>query len=153
MSTRLEMIMLAKEVAKNSRCKKRRFGAILAVEDTFGNFKPISEGYNHPPESEGNCEECYRDGSKEGVDYSKCPAIHAEVDAILNLSLLESIRSYEYIIMFLYGFDPVSGNLVDSYKPCRLCASIMKKAEVFEMWGLTKDGRLKKWNMKDVYNQ
>jgi len=67
---------IAKIVAKRSPCLSRQVGAIIV-----GDNKIISTGYNGPPSGYPHCRKCNRKVS--GQDLDSCPAIHAEVNALL----------------------------------------------------------------------
>lgn len=98
---------IALDVAKRSKCLSRNIGAVIARGDTI-----ISTGYNGPPRGTMHCdrrhlydqglrnefieahvnvpdnhiENCprYLIGASSGERLDLCPAVHAEVNAILN---------------------------------------------------------------------
>lgn len=65
---------------EKATCTKRAVGAVVVLDGEI-----ISSGYNGPPEQfKEYCNPCPRLESKSGMDMDICPAIHAEMRAILN---------------------------------------------------------------------
>jgi len=71
---------IAKVVASRSPCLKAQVGAVLIDPDTKA---ILATGYNGPVRGAPHCEECARSDSASGWDYDQCPAIHAELNAII----------------------------------------------------------------------
>lgn len=68
---------------ERATCTKRKVGAVLLQK--FPLFYRLTEGWNGPPdEFKEYCEPCPRAESPSGVDMDLCPAIHAEIRAVLN---------------------------------------------------------------------
>lgn len=77
-------IEIAKVVASRSTCTRRKFGAVIVKNDTI-----LSTGYNGSARGTTNCGstiECLKDIHNEPSykSYDFCPALHAEMNAILN---------------------------------------------------------------------
>lgn len=77
-------LRIADAVASESKCSRRKFGAVLVKDDEI-----ISTGYNGSIRGSYNCGEeikCLKDLFKEEpyTSYVNCPAIHAEVNACLS---------------------------------------------------------------------
>ena len=105
---------LAETVSQNSHCKSRRIGAVL-VRDNY----VVATGYNGPPRDHPHCEECYRKvGNIANLD--NCPAVHAEVNAILNAAK-EGISTRG---TSLY---------LNCEIPCKWCAGIIINAQIKEI--------------------
>lgn len=91
-------LRIAKEVGTNSKCLSRKIGALLVQDNRI-----VATGYNGPPEGIPHCdegeaffkvyneetnkqiEECPRRaaGLESGRGLDKCPAVHAERNALL----------------------------------------------------------------------
>jgi len=67
--------------ASNSPCLSRKVGVVIVKDKRI-----ISSGYNSPPTDIPHCEECRRFGLPSGESLHLCPAVHAEVNAIINAS-------------------------------------------------------------------
>ena len=78
-------IKIARTVAERSSCSRRKFGAIIVKDDAI-----LSTGYNGSARKTRNCGTdrmpCLKDIHKEAPNksYIYFPAIHAEVNAIIN---------------------------------------------------------------------
>jgi dCMP deaminase len=96
-------INIAREVATRSTCVDRRmFGALLVRNDTI-----ISAGYNGPVRGAINCGidiPCFKNqiGQEHNHSYEACPAVHAEMNAIINAarSGFSTLGSTLYIACF-----------------------------------------------------
>lgn len=86
----------ASVVAARSKCSTRQVGAVLVSADNGY----LVVGYNGPPagmQAEGKCENwCPRSSGQKKSDYTDCPAVHAEMNALLRAdrSLLEGGTAY-----------------------------------------------------------
>ena len=81
---------VAEAFAYRSTCIKRKYGAVIVKDDVV-----ISTGYNGSPRGYDNCcdiGECPRIklGMHQGEGYGLCRAIHAEQNALLNCSSMDS---------------------------------------------------------------
>lgn len=75
-------IMIAEAVATRATCPRRSVGAIITSADG----KILASGYNGPPNGISHCTAvpCGGESGAPG-DFSKCIAVHAEQNAILQL--------------------------------------------------------------------
>lgn len=74
-------IEVAQMVSKRSSCLSRNVGAIIVKDKNI-----LSAGYNGPATGVEHCSVCQRRQSpdyKSGMDYESCPAVHAEINAIV----------------------------------------------------------------------
>lgn len=94
------------ETAAKSPCKKRKVGAVLAVEDIYGHFEVVATGYNHNPTGEA-CE------CEQGI--TKDEVIHAEVACLNNIKFLPFNPNYKLYV---------------THKPCNGCLAAIKEAGV-----------------------
>ena len=90
-------LSIASAVSLRSTCLRRHYGAVIVKDDRI-----ISTGYNGSPRRELNCCDvgtCNRDVNKceKGSGYLLCPAVHAEMNAIINASKNDLIDSTLYI--------------------------------------------------------
>ena len=111
----LYFMSFAKYLSKNARCFSRKIGAVLVKDDEI-----ISYGWNGQPDNLSMCENScprkeYKFKSGEGTIL--CPAIHAEVCAVIN-AIKEG--------------NPTKG--ADLYcfcgVPCNSCAAILIQAGI-----------------------
>ena len=103
----------AEVFAYRSTCLKRKYGAAIVKDDVI-----ISTGYNGSPRGMTNCNElgiCPRIKMQchSGEGYSKCKAVHAEMNALLNC---------------LVGLNP--DTTIYSAKPCPICARMIIQAGI-----------------------
>lgn len=105
---------VAKTVAKRSRCVRAQMGAVIVSSDQH----IIATGYNGPaaswPES-GSCDLwCDRAKGSTGLgsEYSGCPAIHAEANALMYVDRSRSLGGTIYIVS----------------PPCEQCAKLISNS-------------------------
>lgn len=114
---------IAKAVCKRSTCMRRHYGAVIVK-----NGEIISTGYNGSPRGEDNCCDtgvCGREGNAHNDgDYRKCPAVHAEMNALLSAARKDTIGS----TLYLYGED-ADGATIDA-SPCPICDALIHNAGV-----------------------
>ena len=71
-------LQIADAVSIKSKCLKKHYGAIIVKNNEI-----ISTGFNGPARGEDHCVKCTKVGSdKDMIEYSSCPAIHAEMNCI-----------------------------------------------------------------------
>lgn len=111
---------ISKSVSERSPCLRRRFGAIVVVDDSI-----VSTGYNGPARGVVNCEEvgCIKDilNLQPYKDYDLCPAVHAEENAIINAA-----RNGVKVLggdVYIYG-EKYNGDPSPSY-PCNRCKRVL----------------------------
>ena len=119
-------LQIADAVSIKSKCLKKQYGAIIVKNNEL-----ISTGFNGPARGEAHCTKCTKVGSdKDVVEYSSCPAIHAEQNAIISASRQEMLGS----VLYLSGRD-VSGSIDEiglpiAARPCEICLRLIKNAGI-----------------------
>lgn len=119
-------LQIADAVSLKSKCLKKHYGAIIVKNNEI-----ISTGFNGPARGEAHCTKCTKVGSdKDVVEYSSCPAIHAEQNAIISASRQEMLGS----VLYLFGRD-VSGSIDEiglpiAARPCEICLRLIKNAGI-----------------------
>ena len=89
---------IAKTVAERSTCLRRRYGCIIVKNDEI-----IATGYNGSARGEINCcdihnGKCPRSDEPHNTgDYSNCPAVHAEQNAMLSAARKDMIGATMYL--------------------------------------------------------
>ena len=107
---------LALRLAMQGNCLKRNYGCVIRTKD-----RVIGFGRTHASEP---CEKCKRRFALKGHNYDKCPAIHAEQQALLNN------RVPKGAVAFLACFDPKKMVEIKNPKPCPTCMKLLKEAGV-----------------------
>ena len=130
------ILKICSVIAENSKCARRKFGAILCTKDGV----QISGGYNGSVRGALNCGEdiqCLKNIKNEPSyqSYVYCPAVHAEVNAIINAARL-GISTVD-TIMFL-------NSNVDGHcdRPCANCRRTIINAGVSEIYFVDKDNKI-----------
>ena len=119
-------LQIADAVSVKSKCLKKHYGAIIVKNNEI-----ISTGFNGPARGEDHCAKCTKVGSdKDIVEYSSCPAIHAEMNCIISASRQEMLGS----TLYLSGRD-VSGAIDEiglpiAARPCEICLRLIKNAGI-----------------------
>ncbi|RLI99793.1 MAG: cytidine deaminase [Candidatus Aenigmatarchaeota archaeon] len=143
---------IAKAVAKRSPCLRRRFGAVIVVNDSI-----VSTGYNGPARGVINCEEvgCAKDILKlpSYAAYDVCPAVHAEENAVINAA-----RNGAKVLngrLYIYG-ETKDGKPTPSH-PCDRCKRVLINAGITQVITESEDGRIvvydvEKWKDYDTDN-
>lgn len=108
---------IAKTVAERSTCLRRRYGCIIVKNDEI-----IATGYNGSARGERNCcddilgvsPKCPRVNEPHNSgDYSNCPAVHAEQNAMLSAARKDMIGA----TMYLDGEEWVNEYIKDGVIP------------------------------------
>ena len=128
----------AEVFAYRSTCIKRKYGAVIVKDDVV-----ISTGYNGAPRGFENCcdlGKCLRieRDMHQGEGYGICRAIHAEANALLNCSRLQTLGADLYLV----GINP-EDNSIHKAKPCPLCARSIIQAGIQNVYMRVGDGE---WN-------
>lgn len=136
---------IAAAVSKRSTCLRRHYGCVI-----INNDEVIATGYNGSARGEDNCcddhrNECPRkDMPHNSGDYSDCPAVHAEQNAMLSASRKEMLGS----TMYLYGEEgkgnPIYFESIKNPEPCPICMRMIKNAGIERI--ITKEGII--WEKK-----
>ena len=114
---------IAKSVSLRSTCIRKHYGAVIVK-----NGEIISTGYNNPPRGEPHCFTCTKcKNGKDASTYIDCPAVHAEMNAIISASRNEMLGAD----LYLAGFD-VRGEIPAecSAWPCEICLRLIKNAGI-----------------------
>lgn len=135
---------IAKTVGQRSTCLRRKFGAVIVVDDTI-----VSTGYNGPARGVANCEDvgCAKNlaniPSYKGYDV--CPAVHAEENAVINAA-----RSGTKVlggILYIVGQSP-DGKPVPSH-PCDRCKRVLINAGIKKVITEDENGNIVVYNVND----
>jgi dCMP deaminase len=79
---------IALTVAKKSTCLKKHYGAVIVNNDEI-----VATGFNGPARNEPHCEICTKkQGNGDMDEYCSCPAIHAEMNAIISAARKEMVE-------------------------------------------------------------
>lgn len=117
---------IAESVRNRSTCSRRRFGAIIVLNDEI-----IATGYNGAPRGRQNCLDrgmCMRDemGIPRGERYELCRSVHAEANAIISASRRDMLGS----TLYLSGCDAKTGKLLVDTIPCSMCRRFIINAGI-----------------------
>ena len=123
---------IAFAVSRRSTCLKRHYGCIIVKNDQI-----IATGYNGSARGEINCcdkGECPRiNKPSNSGNYSDCPAVHAEQNAMLSCSRIDMIGS----VIYLDGEEKV--NLpasiykwikIENVTPCPICERMIRNSGI-----------------------
>jgi dCMP deaminase len=113
---------ICKAVSMNSKCLSRQIGALIVRDNSI-----ISTGYNGPPRKIIHCSQkgntiCPRRllGFDSGQGLDRCPAAHAETNAIANAARL--------------GVSCIGATLyLNCVLPCKNCAASIINAGIIEV--------------------
>ena len=85
-------LQMAKLVAQRSTCRRRQVGCVLVDSDNH----VVATGYNGVPSGFTHCldQPCEGANAPSGVDLDKCLAVHAEVNAFLQLTSEDKLTAY-----------------------------------------------------------
>lgn len=128
---------IALAVSERSTCLKRHYGAVIVNNDEI-----VATGYNGAARNEENCcdihSKCPRHNTKHNSgDYSNCPAVHAEQNALLSASRDKTIGA----TLYLYGYDitinndSLSKTRMTICEPCPICERMLKNAGIARIVG------------------
>jgi dCMP deaminase len=114
---------IAKSVALRSTCIRKHYGAVIVK-----NGEIVSTGYNNPPRGEPHCFTCTKcKHGKDASTYIDCPAVHAEMNAIISASRNEMLGAD----LYLAGFDmqKMEPEECEAW-PCEICLRLIKNAGI-----------------------
>ena len=114
---------IAKSVSLRSTCIRKHYGAVIV-----NNGEIISTGYNNPPRGEPHCFTCTKcKNGKDASTYIDCPAVHAEMNAIISASRKEMLGG----TLYLAGYDITGEEPVECEAwPCEICLRLIKNAGI-----------------------
>lgn len=122
---------IAKAVSRRSTCLRRQYGAVLVNNDEI-----IGTGYNGSPRGKTNCcdiGKCQRGGrAHNDGDYRSCPAVHAEMNALLSVARHDAKGA----VLYLYGGED---GLSINAEPCPVCKRLLMNAGI-SAWVTSKEG-------------
>lgn len=120
---------IALAVSKRSTCNRRHYGCVIVKDDVI-----IATGYNGSPRGEVNCCDygyCTRAEMPRYQGYEKCPAVHAEQNALLSVDRVHSQGATLYL-----ACETVREGTFGSWEedtnpvPCSLCWRMIKNAGI-----------------------
>lgn len=115
-------IGIALAVARKSTCLKKQYGAVIVKDDEV-----IATGYNDVCRKEPHCITCTKPSSDGDMrEYTACPAVHAEMNAIISASRKEMLGAD----LYLAGYDVVTGEENIEAFPCEICLRLIKNAGI-----------------------
>ena len=113
---------IALAVAKKSTCLKKQYGAIIVKNDQV-----LATGYNGPVRGEPHCTKCTKVSSnKDMLEYSSCPACHAEMNCIISVSRDEMLGA----TLYSAGYITSTGEENLNVEPCEICLRLIKNAGI-----------------------
>ena len=114
---------IAKSVSMRSTCIRKHYGAVIVNKGEI-----VSTGYNNPPRGEPHCYTCTKcKHGKDASTYIDCPAVHAEMNAIISASRNEMLDAD----LYLAGYD-ITGDEPGECEawPCEICLRLIKNAGI-----------------------
>ena len=116
---------IALAVAKKSTCLKKQYGAVIVNGDEI-----VATGFNGPARKEPHCVTCTKkQGNGDFDEYCSCPAIHAEMNAIISASRKEMLDADIY----LAGYEVNTGKEYINAQPCEICLRLIKNAGIYRV--------------------
>lgn len=113
---------IALTVSKKSTCLKKHYGAVIVNGDEI-----VATGFNGSPRAETHCKTCTKKQGKGDFDeYCSCPAVHAEMNAIISASRKEMLGAD----LYLAGYDVRTGEEHINAWPCEICLRLIKNAGI-----------------------
>lgn len=118
---------IALAVAKKATCLKKQYGTVVVNGDEI-----IATGFNGPPRNEPHCFTCTKKcGNGDADEYSSCPAVHAEQNAIISASRKEMLGADLYLAGWEATADPeCTRQEVMNARPCEICLRLIKNAGI-----------------------
>lgn len=120
---------IALAVSKRSTCLRRHYGCVIVKDDVI-----VATGYNGSPRGCDNCcdiGKCQREDSVRYEGYDKCPAVHAEQNALLSVDRAHSQGATLYLACEEYHESTPHWWVVDNNPmPCNLCQRMIQNAGI-----------------------
>ena len=125
---------IAMAVSKRSTCLRRRYGAVIVT----ANDEIVATGYNGAARREPNCcdvfEECPRKAmAHNSGDYSDCPAVHAEQNALLSAARGELNGATLYLNGEEFGDSTITP--MKECLPCPICGRMIRNSGILRVVG------------------
>ena len=134
---------IALAVSKRSTCLRRHYGCVIVKDDVI-----VATGYNGSPRGEVNCCDCgvcRRADAARYEGYDKCPAVHAEQNALLAVDRAHSQGATLYLACE-QSIPEVEIWIEDENpKPCSLCANMIKNAGIVRVVNKSGEVAQRKW--------
>ena len=119
---------IALAVSKRSTCLKRRYGCVIVKNDEI-----IATGYNGSPRGEENCCDkgiCPRmDIPHNSGNYSDCPSVHAEQNALIQCSQ-ENLKDATMYISGEEELDYFKMREIKDASPCPICSRMIANSGI-----------------------
>ena len=116
---------IALAVSKKSTCLKKQYGAVIVNDDEV-----VATGYNDTCRKEAHCTVCTKvDCNKDITEYETCPAVHAEMNALISASRKEMLNAD----LYLAGYDVLTGKENANAQPCEICLRLIKNAGIYRV--------------------
>ena len=136
-------------IAEMSRCKRRRFGAIITTPEGV----KVSDGYNGSIRGALNCGEdvpCGKDLMREASfsSYHHCAAVHAEINAIINTSRNGVGVSLKGCMIFL---NTTEDSTIPCSRPCQWCRRAIVQAGITDVYYLDENEEIKHDKVYPLY--
>lgn len=118
---------IALAVANKATCLKKQYGAVIVNGDEI-----IATGFNGPPRKEPHCITCTKKhGNGDADEYTACPAVHAEQNAIISASRKEMLGAD----LYLAGWEATNEHDCTKQEhknamPCEICLRLIKNAGI-----------------------
>lgn len=135
---------IAETVAERSTCLKRRYGSVIVKNNSI-----VSMGYNGSPRGMLSCidtKKCNRESSQRGTDYSYCPAVHSEVNAILQAGRERTLGADLYLVGYELTENPTK--YVKNSSSCTNCRRIIINAGIERVFIRINEMNYKEVNVK-----
>lgn len=120
---------IALAVSKRSTCLRRHYGCVIVKDDVI-----VATGYNGSPRGCDNCcdiGKCQREDSVRYEGYDKCPAVHAEQNALLSVDRAHSQGATLYLACEeYYELTPHWWVVDNNPMPCNLCQRMIQNAGI-----------------------
>lgn len=118
---------IALAVSKRSTCLRRHYGCVIVKDDVI-----VATGYNGSPRGCANCcdtGKCHREDAERYSGYDKCPAVHAEQNALLAVDRMHSQGATLYLACeYLSAFKAILEDR--NPMPCPLCKNMIINAGI-----------------------
>lgn len=120
---------IAIAVARRSTCLRRQYGAVIVQNDEI-----VSTGYNGAARGEANCcdvfDQCPRSHmAHNSGDYSTCPAVHAEQNAMISAPRSEMLGATLYLVGTEAAGDGTR-SIIGTCEPCPVCRRMLLNAGI-----------------------
>lgn len=125
---------IALSVSERSTCLRRQYGAVIVRNDEI-----VATGYNGAARGKPNCcdvhDVCPRAAmAHNSGDYSNCPAVHAEQNALLSAPRSETLDATLYLIGTQEDGDGTP-RVIPVCEPCPVCARLLANAGIARVIG------------------